>query len=189
MIALSGQAGGRKTQMIFLVTVLIALSLVVVYSIFRDLFKRKQLGNIIMKVKYDIQSYLLILLMVISGIVVVYITISRVNLYILSDFYGIKEISLVIANSTVYMFIYMKLCIGIITSKEIREKGITLARCIINYSDIRGIHWLNEKKIQINYDPGYVSVFNRQFKEKWVVKDNQIAELKQIFQEKYYDSF
>ena len=63
----------------------------------------------------------------------------------------------------VYLLIGLKASISIIVSREIREKGITLAGCIINYSDIRGIHWLNEKKIQINYDPGVVYIFNRQY--------------------------
>ena len=173
--------------MIFLVTVLIALSLVIIYSIFRDLFKRKRLGPIIMKVKSDIQSYLMIVILMIAGIALICFTVFRVNQYIVSEYYGIKEISWLIANCTLYMLIYLKLCIRIITSREIRERGITLAGWIIEYSDIRGIHWLNENKLQINYDPDVVYLFSKQFKEKWVVPDNQVAELKQHLNKGYYE--
>lgn len=175
--------------MIFLILVLVTLNIVLVYSIFRDMHKRKQLGNIIFKLKHGIKSYLLTIFLVLAGVIVVYFSVKRVNQYSMSEFYGIKEIVWVIANSVVYMIMYIKLYIRVFTSGEIRDKGITMTNLPISYADIRGINWLSENKVQINYDPDIVYLFNRQFKEKWVVQDNQIVELKQLLQKKYYDVY
>jgi len=189
VIALSGQAGGRKTQMIFQLIIPIACSILILYSIFRDKYKRKHLGNIIMKVKLSAIYYLWIIVVILAWVFISYRLIIRFNGFDLSIASNLETFSLILAMELVYLLAGIKGCISIIVSREIREKGITLAGWIINYSDIRGIHWLNEKKIQLNYDPGVVYIFNRQFKVKWVINDNQIADLKQIFQEKYYDSF
>lgn len=160
-----------------------------IYSILKDLSKRKQLGNIIMKVKYSTQSYLLFLIIIAVGIFVIYSTAFRVNQYAMSDYYGIKEIGWLITNGIFYLSLYLKLCLRIVTSREVRENGITLDRGAINYSDIRGLHWISDKKLQINFDPNVVYIFNRQYKEKWVVRDDQVDELKKHFNNKYYEAF
>jgi len=153
------------------------------------MIKRKRLGKVIMKVKRSAIHYLWIIIIVLAWGFIVYRLINRfkgIDLSIPSNLY---EFSLIIAMELVYLLVSIKGCISLIVSREFRERGITLAGPIINYSDIRGLHWLNENKIQINYDPNVVYIFNRQFKVKWVVKDSQITKLKQILQEKYYDSF
>lgn len=175
--------------MIFQLIILIACQIVILYSILRDMKKRKQLGNILMKLKLNIVSYIYIIAAVLAWIFISYLLINRFNGLDLSIASNLETFIMIIAMELVYLLVTIKGCIGLIVSREIREKGITLAGPIINYSDIRGLHWLNEEKLQINYDPNVVYLFNRQFKVKWVVKENQIAELKQIFQEKYYDSF
>ena len=175
--------------MIFLLVVQIVLGILLICSIFREQYKREQLGKIIMKLKHGIQIYLMLILLLVAGIILVYLTVKRVNLYRLSDYYGIKEIGWYITNCAVYLLMFLKLWIRALLSGEIRDEGIILTGWIINYSDIRGLLWLSEKKIRINYDPDVVYVFNRQFKETWIVQDDQIAELKQVLQEKYYDAF
>jgi len=90
---------------------------------------------------------------------------------------------------SVYLAIYISGLFKIMTSREIREKGITLAGWSINYSDIRGLHWLSENKLQINYDPNVIYVFYRQFKEKWIIRDDQLDELKAHLEEHYHKPF
>lgn len=170
--------------MVFLNMVLLILCFIIIRSIVLNLYRRKQLGNIKMKIKLGFLSYLLILFTVIACMVTAYFLIIIVKKFISSDSYGVKEIIWVILNSTLYTLIYSKIFISMITSREIREKGITFTQGVANYSGIKSIYWLNEKKVQINYDPKVEHAFNREFKEKWVVRYNQIDELKHFLDRK-----
>lgn len=175
--------------MIFGFIILIACNVLVVWSIFRDIIKRKHLGDILLKVRLGVLYYLWIIFFILSWIVIAFLLINRFKGLDLNIVFNLETLSLILAQEFVYLLVGAKFSLRIITAREIRETGITLGRWTINYCDIRKLEWLSENKLKITYDPGIAYLFYRQFKEKWSVKDDQIVELKKLLQEKYYDSF
>jgi len=172
--------------MIYAIVLFIVLGLLTVYSTVREEHKRKQLGNIIIKIKLGIVTYLSITIWLVIASAVVYSIINGFHKYNLNDDYSMLKFGWVLTMNSMIFLGTINGLIRLVKSRELREKGISFAGWVINYSEIKGLNWLRENKIEIAYSNNFTK---RLLKEKWIVKDDQIAELKQVLQEKYYDAF
>lgn len=172
--------------MIVFLIFFICLNLIITYNIFYGLRKRKHLGPIIFRVKLDYISHLIILGTVLGAVFIISIVIYKLRQLNASELYNSFDKALFIINEAVYFLVLVKIFINVIFSREIREKGITMVRGAIDYSDIRRLEWLSDNKIIIRFAG---RIFTRPLEEKWNVTDNQTARLKDLLKEKYYDVF
>lgn len=170
--------------MMFFIIVLTALVCLLIYSVVKYLRKRRQLGEVIFKANPGFAEWLVMGLSVImAGAMIAYVVIM-VRKHAQSAWYDWVDTTYIIMSFSVYLVLLIRGCISAVTSFEIREKGITLNGWAAEYADVRGVDWLNEKKVQINFDPGHSLFLNRQFKVKKTFKDEHIDEVKRFLSEK-----
>lgn len=162
-------------------------NIAIIYSMYSYLRKRIALGDVLMKVKMRKIYFLLMILFSLFGIaLLVFITVRRLNYFSSSEWYPTMDSILFAASELVYIILILKGLIQAFAYRELRETGIVLSGIILEYSDIRGINWVKDNKIEINYK---MRILNRVFKECWVIKDEQITELKQLLKDKYFDAY
>lgn len=169
--------------------IIIILYAFTIYMIFREIGKRKKLGNILMKVKLDIRSYLPTFIQFTIGLFGAYLfTKQIVEIKFISEIseYNKTLYEVVSFLSVAYLITPILIVLRMIKSREIREKGITTLEGIINFHDIIKINWLSKNRIEFIFVSG---IYQKQRKKKWSLKSNQITELKKYLQEKYYDYY
>ncbi len=116
---------------------LFGLILLIGYLIILECIKIKRLGKVLMKVKLDFIGSLSIAVILIGTILIILAIIYKFNQFNSSNIYGLSDKLVFGAMEAVYLMILARFFIGIICSREIREKGITLTKTNLNLSRLK----------------------------------------------------
>lgn len=168
--------------MIFLIIVLILLNIMLIFLIFKEVLRNKNRGEILMKLKFDFQRYLVLITWITIGFLYIYLISKDIEVWSGNNEVDMKFFILHLLNSICYVLLSVLIIIRVIIAGEIREKGISILGGFVDIYDIRGVTWISENKFEIKF---IGHIIHRIFKVKWKAKTNQIAEINRIFGEVY----
>lgn len=171
--------------MIYIFIILIILSLLIIYTIFREIDKKRKLGKLLIKVKHNISSFILMVPLVLLESVSILFIIKNINDLTITSGYDVNIFILYLVYAFLVLVLFIFMLIRVMQSREVRENGMTFKGGSIDSHYIRDITWLSENTVEINYVGSFIH-FNA--KEKWKVNKGQKDELKKILQEEYYSN-
>lgn len=160
----------------FEVVILVSL-IVLLYFFYRDLNRKKYLGDLLAKAPRDFDSKASTALWVILGCFWIFFLIERSVNMGPHDRHPIQVLLLPV----IWILITSQHILKFLNDKEIREKGITTKEGFIHWEDIISYRWTIEEELEITFQLRVPFNSNRSVTKFWTINKEDKAKIDEIF--------